>query len=675
MNGKNTLIIDNSEFTLNGERNLLEVARKAGIEIPTFCYHSELSIYGACRMCLVEVEGRGIVASCSTPPAPGMIVKTNTAEIRKLRRINLELLIAAHNRECTTCGKSGACSLQNLARTMGVDSIRYTHYPRDEKRDTSSVSVIRDPGKCVLCGDCVRFCDEIQSVGAIDFTFRGAQTQVVPAFQKGLAEVDCVNCGQCARICPTGALTACSEIEAVWEDINDENTVVVAQVAPAIRVAIGEHFGMPEGKITTGMIATALRRIGFDKVYDTGFTADLTVLEEGTEFLNRASTGGTLPLFTSCCPAWVKFAEQYYPDLLGNLSTCKSPQQMFGAIAKEMLPEQLQIDTKRLSVVSVMPCTAKKYEARRSEFANGNGIADVTHVITTQELARMIESAGIRFNDLDSSEYDDPFGTASGAGTLFGLSGGVTEAVVRYVHEKVEGKPFDSSLPVAETKLKGVRETTIKIGGKEIKTAVVYGLAAAREICRQVRNGTCPYSLIEVMACPGGCINGAGQPVSYNPEVIRRRGESLYTIDKTAQHRTSQSNPALTALYEKFLGKPGGHVAHKLLHTHYVPRRRFTGDGIEVTAGCEKPVATVEVCLGTNCCLHGAHSLIGQITRYVNKNDLSSSVSVKAAFCFERCGESPVVRLNGTILGHATFEKIKEFIDNKVAQKEPEKVS
>ncbi|NLG17779.1 MAG: 2Fe-2S iron-sulfur cluster binding domain-containing protein [Fibrobacter sp.] len=675
MNANNTLIIDNREIPLNGERNLLEVARKAGIEIPTFCYHSELSIYGACRMCLVEVEGRGIVASCSTPPAPGMVVKSTTAEIRKLRRINLELLLAAHNRECTTCGKSGACSLQNLSRTMGVDSIRYKHYPHDEKRDTSSLSLIRDPAKCVLCGDCVRFCDEIQSVGAIDFAYRGAQTQVVPAFHKGLAEVDCVNCGQCARVCPTGALTLRPEIESVWEDLNDENTVIVAQVAPAIRVAIGEHFGMPEGEITTGMIATALHRLGFDKVYDTCFTADLTVLEEGTEFLNRVASGGKLPLFTSCCPAWVKFVEQYYPDLLDNVSTCKSPQQMFGALAREMLPGQLQIGDKRLSIVSVMPCTAKKYEARRKEFADKNGIADVNHVITTQELAQMIDSAGIRFNSLKPSEFDDPFGTASGAGTIFGLSGGVTEAVVRYVHEKVEGKPFDAKLPVKETKLKGVREITLNIGGNEIKTAVVYGLAAAREICRQVRAGTCQYSIIEVMACPGGCINGAGQPVSYNPEVIRRRGESLYAIDRTSEHRTSQSNPALIETYEKVLGKAGGPLSHKLLHTHYIARRRFTGDGIEVTGAVDKPAVTVEVCLGTNCCLHGAHDLLNQVTRYVINDSLQSHVSVKAGFCFERCGESPVVRLNGTILGHATFEKIKEFIENNVAKENLEKVT
>jgi len=486
-----TVCINNQVLPINNERNILEIARKAGIEIPTFCYHSELSTYGACRMCLVEIEGRGIVTSCSTLAEPGMKIWTNTKEVRDIRRINLELLLANHERECTTCYKSGDCSLQRLSRTMGIDSIRYKPTHNQKPIDTSSVALIRDPNKCVLCGDCVRFCDEIQSVGAIDFAYRGAQAQVLPAFGRPLGEVECVDCGQCARVCPTGAIFPRPQIDPVWNMIADRKLRVVAQVAPAIRVALGEHFRLPAGKITTGKIATALRRLGFYKVYDTSFTADLTVIEEGTELLARLEAKKNIPIFTSCCPAWVKFAEQYFPDLLDNLSTCRSPQQMFGSLAKRALPAEFGIEAADLRVVSIMPCTAKKFEAQRPEFAQEQG-PDVDAVLTSQELGRMIESAGIRFGDLPEEPFDTPFGMASGAGVIFGASGGVTEAVVRFAAEKLTGNPFGYEISEKEI-APGIREMTVDFNGTKIRAAVVYGLRNARRICREVKEGKCSY--------------------------------------------------------------------------------------------------------------------------------------------------------------------------------------
>lgn len=662
-----TVCINNQTLPINNERNILEIARKAGIEIPTFCYHSELSTYGACRMCLVEIEGRGIVTSCSTLPEPGMKIWTNTKEVREIRRINLELLLANHERECTTCYKSGDCSLQRLSRTMGIDSIRYKPTHNQKPIDTSSVALIRDPNKCVLCGDCVRFCDEIQSVGAIDFAYRGAQAQVLPAFGRPLGEVECVDCGQCSRVCPTGAIFPRPQIDPVWNMIADRKLRVVAQVAPAIRVALGEHFKLPAGKITTGKIATALRRLGFYKVYDTCFTADLTVIEEGTELLARLEANKNIPIFTSCCPAWVKFAEQYFPDLIVNLSTCRSPQQMFGSLAKRALPAEFGIDAADLRVVSIMPCTAKKFEAQRPEFVQEQG-PDVDAVLTSQELGRMIESAGIRFEDLPEEPFDTPFGMASGAGVIFGTSGGVTEAVVRFAAEKLTGNPFGYEVSAKEI-APGIREMSVDFNGTKITAAVVYGLRNARRICREVKEGKSPYQVIEVMACPGGCINGAGQPVTYDFNVIKQRGQSLYEIDGASDLRTSQDNVAIREAYEKTLGAIGGHTAHDLLHTGYKARKRVRDKGIHLHGVIENPLLSVEVCVGTNCCLHGAHDLLRDLVAYVDTNRLQDSVEVNAAFCFEQCGAgSPQVRINGEIITGCTFDEVKRRVDAVVAR-------
>lgn len=567
---KTQVMIDGMEVPLEDETNLLDLCRKANIDIPTFCYHSHLSVYGACRLCLVEVEGRGVVTSCSTTPEPGMQVKTSTEEIREMRRVALELLLANHDQSCPTCAKSDSCKLQDLARRMGVEEVRFkpTHEP--EPVDHSSPSIVRNPNKCVLCGDCVRACYEIQGVGAIDFAYRGAEAAVLPAFGKKLADVECVNCGQCASVCPTGALHPAHEIRPTWKAIDDPDTVVVAQIAPAVRVALGEEFGKEAGTVTTGQIAAALRRIGFDHVYDTCFAADLTVMEEAQEFLDRKMKGENLPQFTSCCPAWVKFAEQEYPDLLPHLSTCRSPQQMFGSVARRYLPEQFNVEPRNLYVVSIMPCTAKKYEARRSEFAE-DGKRDVDYVLTTSELARMIRERGLSFDRIEPGSLDMPFGFKTGGGIIFGTTGGVTEAVLRCATEQITGVARDVEFHEVRGE-DGLREAVVTTDDEEISLAIVHGLSNAHRVAQQVMNGECDYDLVEVMACPGGCVGGAGQPITRDVSERMERARGLYNTDRTLQLHKSQDNPEITQLYKEHLGEIGGETAHELLHTTYVNR-------------------------------------------------------------------------------------------------------
>ncbi len=424
-----TITVNGKVLPICGERNLLELIRKAGIDIPTFCYHSELSIYGACRLCLVEVEKRGIMASCSTAPEPGMVVRTDTKMLRKMRKINIELLLANHKRECPTCSRSSNCTLQEVARKLGVSEVRYKQTTKDAPLDTSSPSLTRDPNKCVLCGDCVRVCSEVQSVGALDFAFRGSKARVVPAFNQDLAKVECVNCGQCAAVCPTGAIIPHQDRDSVWEQIYDPDKTVVVQIAPAVRVAIGERFGFATGENVARKLVTALRMMGFDYVYDTCFAADMTIFEEATEFLYKLQSGAKLPLFTSCCPGWVKFCETYYPEFLPQVSTTRSPQAIFGAVARKPLPEQLKDDPRNLVVVSIMPCTAKKFEAKLPKFSQ-NGRPDVDYVLTTSELAQMIESMGIDLHKLEPDTFDMPLGFSTGGAVIFGTTGGVMEAAL-----------------------------------------------------------------------------------------------------------------------------------------------------------------------------------------------------------------------------------------------------
>jgi len=650
-----TMVIDGRELPIEGERNVLEIARKAGIDIPTFCYHSELSVYGACRLCLVEVEGRGVQASCSVTPEAGMRVRTNTGQVREIRKIALELLLANHDMNCPTCSRSATCRLRELSDRMGIEELRYKPVHRQQPKDRSSLSLVRDPNKCVLCGDCVRACRELQGVGAIDFAFRGADSTVLPAFGQDLASVECVNCGLCASVCPTGALTPRPEMDAVWADLDDPRKVVVAQVAPAVRVGLGEYFGMKPGSITTGQTVAALKALGFDKVFDTSFTADMTVLEESEEFLDRVNNGGSLPLFTSCCPAWVKYAEQFHHDLLPHLSSCKSPQQMFGAVARKLLPGRMDLQDKELVIVSVMPCTAKKFEAKLPKFVH-NGVPEVNHVITTAELGLMLRQCGLQLDTLEPASFDMPLGFKTGAGVLFGVSGGVTEAVLRYAVEKLQGTPLEE-VDFKEVRGEaGLREAAITVNGVELRLAIVNGLANIKPVIEQMRNGTCPYHLVEVMACPGGCVAGAGQPHAPTASVRRERTRALYHNDKDLELHKAQDNPELARCYCDHYGEVGGHAAHEALHTGYQNRRRLHELDLEVIEGADTEKIPVKVCVGTNCFLNGSQELLRRLTRYVEKHHLEDRVHLSATFCMERCGKSPNVRVGDVHLECCSFE-------------------
>ena len=665
-----TLTIDGQTVAIEGERNLLELVRKANIDLPTFCYHSELSVYGACRLCLVQVEGRGIQGACSTPPEPGLKIQTTTPEIREIRKIAVELLLANHDQSCPTCSRSANCQLQSLALRLGVKKVRFKSVHTPVPLDESSPSLVRDPNKCVLCGDCVRMCAEIQGIGAIDFAHRGHEVSVQPAFGKQLGEVECVNCGQCASVCPTGALTVKSEVEQVWNLLADPKKTVIVQIAPAVRVGLGECFGLKPGEITTGRIVAALKHLGFDQIYDTSFAADLTVIEEGTEFLERKTNGGTLPMFTSCCPGWVKYAEQYFPELMPNLSTCRSPQAMFGSLVKAMLPDQLKVERKDLKVVAIMPCTAKKFEALRPEMGV-NGDPDVDHVLTTQELAQMIQSAGIIFDSLQPESFDMPFGFYTGAGVIFGNSGGVMEAVLRYAAEKVTGKKLDNVEFEQVRGDSGLREATIEVNGTELKLAVVHGLRNARVVAEQVRAGKSHYDLIEVMACPGGCIGGAGQPVTTSTTARALRTKGLYHADKMLQLHKSQDNVFITECYAKFLGEIGGEKAHHLLHTSYQSRRRIADETLSLTQAQGNDKTKVSVCLGTNCFLKGSQDVLNGVLRHCEQNGLEGRIDVRAGFCFEKCESGPTVMIDGEYVHHCTAAKAIEELNSRIETEKP----
>ncbi|MGE5683089.1 MAG: [FeFe] hydrogenase, group A [Bacillota bacterium] len=659
MTENKNLYINGKKVQINGEKNLLEIIRKAGVDLPTFCYHSELSVYGACRLCLVEIEGRGIQAACSTQPQPEMKIKTTTEEIREIRKISLELLLANGEHNCPTCNKSSFCKLQEVARKHGVEEIRFKKVQKSVPLDFSTHSLVRDANKCILCGDCVRACTEIQSIGAIDFAFRGSDAAVLPAFGKDLSMVECVDCGQCARVCPTAAITPKSEISEVWKAISDPTKTVVAQIAPAVRVALGEVFGYTAGEDTTGQIVSALKLIGFDKVFDTAFTADLTIVEEANEFLERKTKGEKLPIFTSCCPAWVKFAEQYYPDLLPNLSSCRSPQQMFGSVAKNMIASELGVDKKDMVVVSIMPCTAKKFEAKRPEFSE-EGIADVDHVLTTQELAKMIDQAGIVFKQLETESLDMPLGFKTGAGLIFGNSGGVTEAALRYLYEKISGEKLEDFCFHEVRGNEALREANLTIAGNEVKIAIVHGLSNARKIAESVKKGECQYDFIEVMSCPNGCIGGAGQPVTFEISTKKSRTKGLYEADKKLQLHKSQDNPFVTELYTTTLEKPGSHKAHDLLHTAYSSRRRVSDTEITLLSGNGHNKLDISVCVGTSCYLKGSQDLLYKLIDHIEENNLQDRVDVKATFCFEQCDRGPSVSIGEKTFEGCTFKKACE---------------
>ena len=558
------MTIDGRTVEFTDEPNVLAVIRKAGIDIPTLCYHSELSVYGACRLCTVENERGKTFASCSEPPRDGMIVYTNTPRLMKYRKLILELLLAAHCRDCTTCIRSGECQLQALAHRMGVETIRFENTKEQHPLDFSSPSIVRDPNKCILCGDCVRMCDNVQSVNAIDFAYRGTRALVTPAFNKKIAETDCVNCGQCRVVCPTGAISIHTNTDTVWDLLADKNTKVVAQIAPAVRVAVGDRFGLPKGENVMGKLVNVLHRLGFDEVYDTSYGADLTVIEESEELLNRLEAGENLPLFTSCCPAWVKFCEERYPDLAKNLSTCRSPQQMFGAVVREYYKDPEKSGGKRIVSVSIMPCTAKKEEILRPE-STTNGKQDIDYVLTTTELIGMIRKAGIRFEDLEIEATDMPFGIGSGAGVIFGVTGGVTEAVLRRLregHNRADMEKIKFSGVRGEN---GLKEVAFDYNGRTIRAAVVNGLGNANSLMKRIQSGEVQYDFVEVMACRRGCIMGGGQPVPVDPESRIARSKGIYNTDINTQIKKSNENPLVQSLYDGLLkGK-----THELLHRNF----------------------------------------------------------------------------------------------------------
>lgn len=558
------MTIDGRKVEFTDERNVLTVIRKAGIDIPTLCYHSELSTFGACRLCTVEDDRGKTFASCSEEPRDGMVIYTNTAKLKRYRKMIIELLLAAHCRDCTTCIKSGDCNLQSLAHRFGVTKVRFQNYKEVVPLDTSSPSIVRDPNKCILCGNCVRVCEELQGVGALGFAYRGSDATVMPAFDRQIAATDCVNCGQCRIFCPTGAISIKSDEDAVWEALGDPNVRVVAQIAPAVRVAVGDAFGLQKGRSVMGKIVNVLHRMGFDEVYDTTFSADLTIMEENAEFIDRVKNGGKLPLLTSCCPAWVKFVGDQFPDYSENVSTCRSPQGMMSGVVKEYYRDPAHAAGKKTIMVSFMPCTAKKMEANRpNSFTKGE--KDTDYVITTTELIKMIRMTGIDFASLESESSDIPFGLGSGGGVIFGVTGGVTEAVIRRL------APDHSKTTIEEIAECGVRdegfirEFSIPYEGLEVKICVASGLANARKVMEQVQREEKEYHLIEIMACRRGCIMGGGQPRLAGDRTKAARTAGIYNADKVSVIKKSDENPMVAALYEGLLkGKE-----HELLHNEF----------------------------------------------------------------------------------------------------------
>jgi len=559
MKEKQFMTIDGIPVEINGEKNILELCQKIGIKMPTFCYHSELSIYGACRMCMVENQWGGLDAACSTPPRAGMEIKTNTERLRRYRKNILELLLANHCRDCTVCENNAKCKLQDLAMRFNIEGVRFPNRAVSTKDDdTSSVCITRDNGKCILCGDCVRVCNEIQNVGAIDFAHRGSKMVISTAFGKPLAESPCVGCGQCVSVCPTGAIVVKKNTDKVWKAIDDPNVKTTVQIAPAVRVALGKELNVGEGENVMGKIVAALRRMGFDEIYDTTLGADLTVLEESEEFIRRLEENKNIPLITSCCPGWIQYCEKKHPELLSNISTCRSPMQMMASILKE----ESKNSSRNMFHVAVMPCTAKKFEADRDEF-KVDGQPNVDAVITTQELIVMIKESGIVFDKLEPEAVDMPFGTISGAGVIFGVTGGVTEAVLRRVSANKSRTALLQVANAGQRGMEGVKELTVNYGEKQLRIAVVSGLGNAEKLLKRVKAGE-HFDFIEVMACPGGCINGGGQPFS-DSEKQCSRSEGLYESDRLLSIRRSEDNPIIESIYQGVLkGK-----VHELLHVHY----------------------------------------------------------------------------------------------------------
>ena len=574
------LTIDGLNVTVPEGTTILEAARTAGIDIPTLCFLKDINEAGDCRMCIVEVEGRrGFATSCIQKVEEGMVVKTNSKDVSEAREVVLDLILSNHHKDCLTCVRNGNCELQKLAQRYNKQDILYSGELCEHEIDCGSPSIVRDFNKCVLCRRCVATCKKVQKIGAIDVANRGFNSCVSTVDNLSLNDVNCTNCGQCIMSCPTGALREKDNTKDVWNLIKDEDKYVVVQTAPAVRAALGEEFGLPIGTNVTGKMVTALRRMGFDKVFDTNTGADFTIVEEANELLERLQNGGTLPMITSCSPGWVKYIEMNYPDQLAHVSSCKSPHQMFGALIKSYYAEKIGVAPEKISVVSVMPCIAKKFEANREQM-NVNGIRDVDYVITTRELARMIKQAGLDFVNLEDSTFDDPMGEATGAAAIFGTTGGVMEAALRTAFEKITGETLKDVNFEAVRGEEGIKRATVKIGDKEVKAVVAHGLGNAQIVMDEIRSGKVDYQFVEIMACPGGCIMGGGQPIRSSKEratidIRKLRADCLYSIDEKSTIRKSHENPVVLKMYEDYLGEVGGHRAHELLHTSYVERKKY----------------------------------------------------------------------------------------------------
>jgi iron-only hydrogenase group A len=567
------LTINNIKVNAEEGMTILDAAKSVGIHIPTLCHLKDLAPTGACRICVVEVQGqRNLTPSCAFPVYDGMVVETNSPRVRRARKTIVELLIENHPQDCLVCVRNKNCELQNLSEKYSVREHRYVGASKDHAIDISSASMERDPAKCILCGRCVRVCHEVQKIGAIDFTNRGFSTIVTTPYNKGLNVSDCILCGQCILVCPTAALREKSALKEVVNAVNDRTKYTIVQVAPAVRATLGEEYNMPLGTDVTGQMVTGLRRLGFKKVFDTNFSADLTIMEEATELIHRIQNGGSLPMFTSCCPGWIKYAEQNRPEILEHLSSCKSPHEMEGAVLKTYYAKKMGIDPKDIYVVSIMPCTVKKYESNRNEL-NENNMTDVDAVLTTRELVRFFKIAGIEFGDLPEEYFDNPLGESTGAAAIFGTSGGVMEAALRTAYFKISGKELENLDLEAVRGKDGVKEATVSINGLDVNVAVVNGIGNVKKVLDDVQNGTSKYHFIEVMTCPGGCINGGGQPIHQKAEKIQKRMKALYQIDSKMKLRRSHENESVKTLYKEFFGEPNSHKAHEILHTEYFDRK------------------------------------------------------------------------------------------------------
>ena len=574
------LKIDDKKVCVPEGTTILEAARQAGIDIPTLCFLKDINEVGDCRMCIVEVEGRkGFATSCIQTVEEGMVVHTHTQNVLEARHVILDLIISNHDKDCLTCTRSGNCELQDLAIKFNVLDIEFPGEKTVHKRDDKSPAIVRDFNKCILCRRCVATCKKIQQIGSIDCINRGFESCISTTYDHSLNDVDCTYCGQCIESCPTGALHEKENINDVWAKLKDPDTYVVVQTAPSIRVALGEEFGMEIGTNVTGKMIAALKRLGFDKVFDTNTGADFTIMEEATELVKRLRNNDNLPMTTSCCPAWVKYTEMFYPENIPHLSSCKSPHQMLGAVIKSYFADKNHIDPSKIYVVSVMPCIAKKYERQREEL-KVNGISDVDAVITTRELARMIKQANIDFPKLEDEEFDNPMGEATGAGAIFGTTGGVMEAALREAYELITGEELQNVEFEQVRGAKGIKKATVQMGDKEVRVAVAHGLGNAKKIMEEIKSGKADYQFVEVMACPGGCIMGGGQPIKNSKtratvDVRRKRAEAMYSIDERSTIRKSQDNPILKAIYKEYIGQPGEHRAHELLHTHYTKKEKY----------------------------------------------------------------------------------------------------